>query len=92
MLLCALEQRIEFWHWLHHLHTVRLIGKTFVNLQKRNNTFVLPQKFCRALTVDHAVHRHLKQNCAKYTLTRKCRTLNDASTHGMNEVVHLLVT
>merc|ERR1719486_335060 len=54
-LLCAedagshglVQELVELWHVLHHLHTVFLLSQTLVNLEERHNSLLLPEKLCR---------------------------------------------
>ena len=89
--LCFVQQCIKFGHWLHHLHAVLLVGQTFVDFEKWNYALVLPQELGCAFAVDGAIHCHLEQDCADYSLAREGGTFDDPGAHGMDEVVHLLV-
>ena len=63
------QQCIKFGHGLHQLHTIGVVGETFVDLQERNDTFGLPQIVGASLTFDVAVHGAFKKDCTKNAVT-----------------------
>jgi len=84
----AFQQRIQIWHWLHHLDAVGFVGQTFVDLQKWDNTAVFPQICGRGFAIDVAVHGHFKQDGADHTITSERRGFGNACAHGVNQVKH----
>ena len=88
----TLQQRIEFGHGLHHLHTVMFVGKTLVDFQKWDDLLFGPQKLGTTETVDVAIHRAFKQNCTQHTITLKRLALHHAATHCVHCIKHLHLT
>ena len=83
----ALQQRIQIWHWLHHLNAIRLVLKTLINLQKRHDA-AIAQSVWHWLAVRIAVHCALKQDGTQDLFAGKAWRCDDARTHVMDKSEH----
>ena len=86
-----LQQGVHVRDGLYQLDAVGLLGQALVDLEERHDLLVLPEELRRTLSLDLTVHRHLEQDRSQDAAPVEGRARDDATTHPMDQVEHLLL-
>ena len=87
----AFEQRVEVGHRLHQLDAVGFRGKALVDLQEGHDAALFPKIPRGRHAVDLAVHGLLEQDRAHHLVAGEGGRLDDAGTHLVDEIEHLVL-
>ena len=74
-----------------NLDAVLLGRESLVHLQERHDMFHVPEVVRRRPSVDVPVHRVFEQDGADNPVAREARAGDDAGSHLMHEIEHLIV-
>ena len=87
----TVEKLIELRHGLHDLNVVLFVGQTLVDLEKRNDTLLLPEVLGGRNAFNLAVHRHFEQDGCEYLLGGEGWRGNQTATHSVDKIKHLSI-
>ncbi len=85
-----LEQRVQVGNGFHQLNTVFFASQALVDLEEWRDVLDIPQVGRRGLSLDLAIHRHLEQNGAENAVAAERRARDNARTHLVHDVEHLV--